>query len=136
MSNPNDSHPVQAKRLGTRVTAIAGIALAAATALLLQLPRGASAGIASSGDDRSLSRLPPTTAAPSQRTPGSYELRCWQNGRLLFEEGPVTLGSDARRGATLVAIDRHGGALIITDTGASTCLARPAGAAPSLALPH
>ena len=63
-------------------------------------------------------------------------MRCWQYGRLLFDEGPVTLGPETRQGAKLVATDRHGGAVIVTDSGWTTCQARPFPAAPNLALPR
>jgi hypothetical protein len=113
-----------------------GLALVAAIGMLLQLPFGATAGIASSDDGRNMSRVPPSTAAPNQKAPGTYQLRCWQYGHLLFDEGPVTLGAEARQGARLVAIDRHGAPLIVTDAGGTTCLARPSAAAPNPALPH
>jgi hypothetical protein len=104
--------------------------------MLLQLPLGATAGVAPSDGDRNASHVPPKTAAPNQNAPGTYRLRCWQYGRLLFDEGPLTLGAEARQGAKLVAIDRHGGALIVTHAGGTTCLARPSAAARSLALPR
>jgi hypothetical protein len=137
---PNDAHPDRAKQRGRRLAAITGLALVAATGMLLQLPLGAAAGIASGDDGRILSRDPPAAAAaaaaPNQKASGTYQLRCWQYGRLLFDEGPVTLGAEARQGAKLVAIDRHGAPLIITDAGGTTCLARPSAAAPNLALPR
>jgi hypothetical protein len=113
-----------------------GLALVAVTGLLLQLPLGATAGIASGDGGRNPSHVPPSTAAPNQKAPATYQLRCWQYGRLLFDEGPVTLGAEARQGARLVAIDRHGAALIVTDAGGTTCLARPFAAAPNRALPR
>jgi hypothetical protein len=106
------------------------------TGMLLQLPLGATAGIASGDGDRAVSQVPPSTAAANQKAPGTYQLRCWQYGRLLFDEGPVTLGAEARQGAKLVALDRHGAPLIVTDAGGTTCLARPSAAAPSPALPR
>jgi hypothetical protein len=114
---------------------MAGLALIAATGLLLQLPLGATAVIASGDGDRNASRVPPSSAPPNQKA-ATYQLRCWQYGQLLFDEGPVTLGAEARRGARLVAIDRYGAALIVTAAGETTCLARPSGAAPNLALPR
>ena len=136
MYKPSDSPPDREKRRGARLAAMTGLALVAAIGMLLQLPFGATAGIASSDDGRNMSRVPPSTAAPNQKAPGTYQLRCWQYGRLLFDEGPVTLGAEARQGARLVAIDRHGAPLIVTDAGGTTCLARPSAAAPNLALPH
>ena len=142
MSKPNDSVPGRGKRLGIRLAAVSGIALAAAVGVL-QLPLGATAGVATAAapaEDRVVSQLPPapsaSTPATRQKGQGTYRLRCWQHGRLLFDEGPVTLGADARQGAKLVAIDRDGGAVIVTDAGWTTCQARPYPAAPSLALPR
>jgi len=138
MSTPNDS--VHKKQRGRRLAAVTGVGLVAIAGLLLQLPFGATAGIASGNSDRNkVSELPPpppAPAAPSQKVSGTYQLRCWQYGRLLFDEAPVTLGPEARQGAKLVATNRQGAALIVTDTGGTTCLARPYGATPNLALPR
>jgi hypothetical protein len=133
---PSDSPSDREKRSGARVAAMIGVALIAATGMLLQLPLGATAGVASADGDRNPSHVPASAAASSQKAPGTYQLRCWQYGRLLFDEGPVTLGAEARQGARLVAIDRHGAPLIVTDAGGTTCLARPLAAAPNLALPR
>jgi hypothetical protein len=136
VSNPNEVRPAHGKLLGTCLAAITGVALLAATGLLLQLPLGATAGISAGDNGRSVSQIPPPPSPPSQKTSGTYQLRCWQHGRLLFDEGPVTLGPESRQGAKLVAINRHGAALIVTDAGVTTCLARPSAAAPNLALPR
>ena len=130
MSKPNDSRPDRQQHRGRRLAALAGLALAGVTGLLLQSPVAAMAGIASGDGDRSVSRLPPPPPAPAQKATGTYQLRCWQYGRLLFDEGPVTLGTEARLGAKLVATDRNGAPLILTDAGGTTCLARPYAAAP------
>lgn len=140
MYKPDNTHPDQGKRRGVRLAAMTLAALGASIALLLQVPPGAAAGISAGGDDRIASRVPPTPtpapAAPNQKASGTYQLRCWQYGRLLFDEGPVTLGAEARQSAKLVAIDRYGAPLIITDASGTTCLARPSAAPPSLALPR
>ena len=136
MYKPNDSSPDREKQRGRRLIAMAGLALVLAAGMLVQLPLGAMPGIASDDGDRNPSRFPPSTSAPNQKAPSTYQLRCWQYGRLLFDEGPVTLGAEARRGARLVAIDGHGAALILTAAGETTCLARPFAAPPSLALPR
>ena len=125
----SDSSPDGRKQRVRGLAAVAGLALIA-TGMLLQLPHGAAAGVAPADGDRNPS------AGPSPKPPGTYQLRCWQYGRLLFDEGPVTLGPDARQGGRLVAIDRHGGSLILTAAGETTCLARPFPAAPNLALPR
>lgn len=78
-----------------------------------------------------------STSAKESGGPHRYQLRCWQYGRLLFDEGPVTLPADARKAARVVAYDRQGAPLIVSEAGGSTtCLARPAAPAPNLALPR
>ncbi|GAA4340183.1 hypothetical protein GCM10023165_19980 [Variovorax defluvii] len=138
MSKPSEFRSGPAKRRALRVAALAGLALAALTGALLQMPRGAEAGVATGGDDRVAQRAlpPPPVPAPAQKGPATYQLRCWQYGRLLFDEGPVTLGPETRQGAKLVAFDRQGKTLIVTDSGWTTCLARPSAAPPNLALPR
>ena len=121
MYKPNDPRPDRRKERIHGVAALTGLALITATGILLQLPAGATVGMA---------------AAKKQKAQDTYQLRCWQYGRLLFDEGPVTLGAEARQGARLVAIDRDGAAVIVTDTGWTTCQARPSAAAPNLALPR
>lgn len=138
MYKPDDSRPIGEKERGSSLAVMTGVALVAVTGVLLQLPLGASAGIASGDNAHSVSRVPPAPQAPAPaakpKASGTYQLRCWQYGRLLFDEGPVTLSAEARVGAKLVATDRHGAALIVTDAGGTTCLARPSAAAPNLAL--
>ena len=140
MSKPSNFIRDGLKRRGARVAAVSLVALAAVIGLF-QLSRGATAGVAAIGsDDRVAVQGPPVQPpqpSTSGRAPATYQLRCWQNGRLLFEEGPVTLGAEARQGARMVATDRRGGSLIVTaDLGGTTCLARPAPPPPSLALPR
>ena len=97
MYKPSDSPPDREKRRGARLAAMTGLALVAAIGMLLQLPFGATAGIASSDDGRNMSRVPPSTAAPNQKAPGTYQLRCWQYGRLLFDEFQTQDGNYASR---------------------------------------
>ena len=124
MSKPNESRPGRAKRLGLRLAAMTGVRPgrrrrhAAATA-----PRRDRRRRHRRRRSRRGHRAP--HPAPNQKAQGTYRLRCWQYGRLLFDEGPVTLSPETRQGARLVAFDRHGGALIVTDAGWTTCQARP-----------
>ncbi|VTU29188.1 hypothetical protein H4CHR_02354 [Variovorax sp. PBS-H4] len=144
MSKPNETPAGHAKWLGVRLAAVSGVALAAVVGLL-HLPFGANAGVTTATaatDDRVVSALPPappppaSAPAPRQKGQGTYRLRCWQYGRLLFDEGPVTLGPEARQAAKLVATDRNGGSVIVTDSGWTTCQARPFPPEPNLALPR
>ena len=135
MSKPIDSHPDRRKGLGIRLAAMSGGVLVA-LAGVLQLPSGASAGVAAGAVEQLAPDGAEPAAAPQAKAPGTYQLRCWQYGRLLFDEGPVTLGAEARKGAKLVAADRRGGSVIVTDAGETVCQARPFPAAPNPALPR
>ena len=134
MYKPNDFRPDRRLQRGGRLAAMTVVAVVAATGMLLQLLPGATAGVATGADDRVAAKAPPPASNPKAQ--GTYQLRCWQYGRLLFDEGPVTLGPETRQGAKLVATDRNGGAVIVTDSGWTTCQARPFPAAPNLALPR
>lgn len=96
MYKPNNSRPDREKRRGIRLATMTGATLAAVTGMLLQLPLGANAGIASVDDGRIVSLAPALAPAANQKPSSSYQLHCWQHGRLLFDEGPVTLGAEAR----------------------------------------
>lgn len=120
-----------------RLAALTGASLLAIGGLL-QWPLGASAGVGPAGTIRATGE-PPASAVPAApavapKTAATYRLRCWQYGRLIFDEGPVSLSADARLGAKLVGTDRNGAPLLVTDAGGTTCLARafapPPGAAP------
>jgi hypothetical protein len=65
-------------------------------------------------------------APPAERaTPSKlYHVRCWQYGRLLFEERDVELSADAVGGLKLHGLDRNRRPLMVSDTGNATCLIR------------
>jgi hypothetical protein len=109
------------------VAAVAGIALAG---LLLHSQVTATASRAAPNAPRPAQ----VAAANDGKAPGTYQLRCWQYGRLLFDEGPVTLPPETRQAGRVVAFDRNGAAVIVTDSGTTTCMARPSAPAPSPAL--
>lgn len=131
MFKPND----RARRLRM---AVGGATMVAAALTLMQWPLVVSAGVSKTGAIREeaadRSAEAPKAAAPASAI--TYRLRCWQYGRLIFDEGPVVLGTEARQHARMVATDRHGAMLLVTDAGGATCLARAMGPAPNLALPH
>lgn len=118
--------------------AVAGTTIVAVALALAQWPMVVSAGVAKTGairgDAAEKAAEAPKAAAPASTV--GYRLRCWQYGRLLFDEGPVVLGAEARQQARMVATDRQGAALLVTDAGGATCLARAMGPAPNPALPH
>jgi hypothetical protein len=51
-------------------------------------------------------------------------LRCWQEGRLLFEEPLSAVPPELRRNARIAATDRQGRALTVIDMASTTCLVR------------
>jgi hypothetical protein len=70
----------------------------------------------------------PAKAAPpgsgaQQQTP-RYHLRCWQDGRLLFEQAVATLPADAGRSTRLHAKDGSQEPVIVYETRNATCMAR------------
>lgn len=71
----------------------------------------------------------PSTGAPSP-APGStapagdYQIRCWQHGRLLFEENHVALPDTSQYGLRVSGKDRKGRPLFVAETKNATCLIR------------
>jgi hypothetical protein len=92
---------------------VAAAAVAAAAALALLLPPPAQAGITT------LATVEPPKAQ------GLYQIRCWQQGRLLFEENHITLPADAAKyGIKMNGTDRNGKPIYVADTANATCLIR------------
>lgn len=104
-----------------------------ATVLAGLLPIGALAGI-TGGSAADAAKPPAVTAATapggagdrSAKAPaGTYQIRCWQQGRLLFEENQVSLPADsAKYGVKMTGTDRHGKPMYVADTTNATCLIR------------
>lgn len=67
-------------------------------------------------------KKPPPTAT-------AYQVRCWQYGRLLFDERDLQLPPETTGGVKLRGTDRNKQPVVVTDTGSATCLVRavPAG---------
>ena len=61
---------------------------------------------------------------PSDAPSGLYQVRCWQYGRLLFEERDVALHPDVVEGLKIQGTDRRRQPLMVSDTGNATCLIR------------
>jgi len=69
----------------------------------------------------------PRSGAYSKDFKGSfnYQMRCWQQGRLLFEENLVSLPSDGARYTLKVSgSDRYGRPVYVAETSNATCLIR------------
>ena len=73
-----------------------------------------------------------TSAAPAQkaeqRAPGPWQIRCWQDGRLLFEENGVSLPDTAQYPTHIAGTDRQGRPVSVAETRNATCLIRPTAA--------
>lgn len=114
--------PVDATLAGTRQSI-------GAAALACLVPLGALAGI-TGGNSNEAARAPSVTSASSgdktaKTPPGTYQIRCWQEGRLLFEENQVALPADSTRyGVKMAANDRNGKPIYVADTRNATCLIR------------
>jgi hypothetical protein len=66
---------------------------------------------------------PAATEAPPP-APGAYQIRCWQHGRLLFEDR-ITLPDDgAAYSIRLSGTDRNGKPMYVAETRTATCLIR------------
>jgi hypothetical protein len=69
--------------------------------------------------------LPETTEPPPPPAPGLYQIRCWQHGRLLFEDR-ITMPADAATySIRLSGTDRRGKPMYVAETRNATCLVRP-----------
>ncbi len=63
-------------------------------------------------------------AAPLKKAPPVLLLRCWQEGRLLFEEPLASVPAETRKNARLSVTDRNGQSLHVIDMAGATCLVR------------
>ena len=94
----------------------------AARVLVLLLPVSALAGLTTAGGS------PEPVARPSKAGADAFRLRCWQHGRLLFEEVIAGLPGETatRTGARIVATDAQGRPLQVTELQGTTCMVQAA----------
>jgi hypothetical protein len=57
---------------------------------------------------------------------GSYQLRCWQYGQLMFEENYLAIPADSAAYA-LRMTDRNRAPVYLVQSGGATCLIKPSG---------
>jgi hypothetical protein len=62
--------------------------------------------------------------APARKPLPVTMLRCWQEGRLLFEEPLSAVPPELRKNARIAATDRQGRALAVIDMASTICLVR------------
>jgi len=90
--------------------------------LNLCAPLHAQAGVTASLSPQ-VAQVPTAAQRPMQTSP--YQIRCWQNGRLLFEENQVMLpADDAQHSVRIDGTDRAGRPLLVAETKNATCLIR------------
>ena len=63
-------------------------------------------------------------AAPVKKAQPVLLLRCWQEGRLLFEEPLSSVPPETRKNARITVQDREGRSLQVIDMASATCLVR------------
>lgn len=104
MFKPSDPRPGRSSR------ALIGVLLAA-----LLAPPLAAAGVS-------------TLASPAEppRHSGDFQIRCWQDGRLLFEQNGVSLPDRSQYSVQLAGSDRQGRPVYVAETRNATCLIRQA----------
>jgi hypothetical protein len=90
--------------------------------LALLMPIGALAGV-STTDVADVAK--PAALPKVAKLRGGYQLRCWQEGRLLFEENHIALPADGSRYAVRMAgSDGKGRPIYVAETINATCLIR------------
>jgi hypothetical protein len=101
----------------------------AATALalvtLLAVPLAATSGIVRvNAADSTRPAAPAGTAKPAP----NYQMRCWQQGRLLFEQDLDALPAEGTRYTLKISgEDRYGHPVYVAETSNATCLIRSMG---------
>lgn len=115
MFKPSDNEQAPLRSL------VSGL-LSRASILALLVPISALSGV-------STTNLPeaakPVVTEKVTKAPGTYQIRCWQDGRLLFEEGHVSLPADSGQyGIRMSGSDRNGRPIYVAETRNATCLIR------------
>jgi hypothetical protein len=92
--------------------------------LALSLPLCVLAGVTTPSDPAA---QPPAPAERATKAAGPYQVRCWQHGRLLFEENQVSLPAEGSQySLKLSGHDRKGQPMFVAETKNATCLIRHA----------
>lgn len=118
MFNPSDKRRAAWRAIETPMWA------SAALLGLLVVPVVAMSGVATVE-----SREAPKSAAYAKdsKLDAAYQMRCWQQGKLLFEERLDTLPPEGSRYALKVSgSDRYGKPVYVAETANATCLIRSA----------
>jgi len=96
-----------------------------AIALALCLPLAVWAGVTATTDLPGTTIRPsPKASAPAPKPAGAYQVRCWQYGKLLFEENRVALPAGDGYAVKIAGTDAQGYPLYVAETQNATCLIR------------
>jgi hypothetical protein len=96
--------------------------LSRASVLALLVPVSALSGVSTTEAPEAPK---PAAVEKAIKAQGTYQIRCWQEGRLLFEENHVVLPADgAQYGVKMSGSDRHGRPIYVAETRNATCLVR------------
>jgi hypothetical protein len=103
----------------------AGLRALRVAALTLSAPLCALAGVTTTAEPKE----PARPAAPAAQTAkaAAYQMRCWQYGKLLFEESLASLPAGGGQYSLKVSgTDRKGQPVYVAETKNATCLIRHA----------
>lgn len=110
MFKPSNAHGLRALRVA---------------ALMLCAPLCVLAGVATTTASKEAPRPAAPVAQPAKAA--AYQMRCWQYGRLLFEENLAALPTDGSQYSLKVSgTDRKGHPVYVAETKNATCLIRQA----------
>lgn len=128
MRNPSSrSRGAPRRRLGRAAAPLALLAACAVAAALLPMAAAVAGKVDGKVDGQAVP-APPAEPATVTAAPGRYQVRCWQYGRLLFEQRDVELSGEQVAGLKLRGTDRQRQPMLLTDTGNATCLIKSTGA--------
>ncbi len=105
--------PVRLGRLAAAATWLALLTPFAAVAGLSIIPAGETPG-------------KQATAQREKAPPGLYQVRCWQFGKLLFEENRIAFPDGTQYSVRIGGKDRNNRPIYIAETENATCLIRSA----------
>ena len=113
-------HPRQPQR------GLSGAILGPALVLALLIPVSAMCGVSTTDSAEPAKPVPAPAATPKvAKAHGGYQIRCWQEGRLLFEENHIALPVDSTRySVRMSGTDRNGKPPNVVETTNATCLVR------------
>lgn len=106
---------------GGQTRIVSAFALTLALAAMLA-PKIATAGVST----LEAGPVAASSPKPGPRSTGTWQIRCWQDGRLLFEENGISLPDGGQYSTAITGTDRQGHPVYVAETRNATCLIRQA----------